>query len=205
VLDSRCLIVTHNMLRCFQFLLIVSATAFSWLAMQVVHEFGHVIHAWVSGGTVDRVHLQPVDISRTDLVRNPHPLFVAWGGAIWGCVLPLCLFGLVRWLRPAHAYLPAFFAGFCLIANGAYLAVGSWSGVGDAGDLLRHGTPRWLLVAFGLPACGLGFYLWHGLGPSFGLGAARGQVDRRAAWGVTFALIVLLLVELLAGGPAIRG
>ena len=195
----------NNMHRCFQFLFIFSTLAFSWLAMQVVHEFGHVIHAWASGASVDRVYLYPSDISRTDLARNPHSLFVAGGGAIWGCLLPLGLFGLVRWLRPAQAYLPAFFAGFCLIANGAYLAAGSWAAVGDAGDLIRHGSPQWLLVAVGLPACGLGFYLWHGLGPSFGLGAARGQVDRRAACGVTFALGALVLVELLVGGPAGKG
>lgn len=117
--------LADDMHRAFQVLLILSTLGFSWLAMQVVHEFGHVIHAWASGGAVVRVYLHPLDISRTDLARNPHPLFVAWGGAIWGCVLPLGLFGLVRWRWPAQAYLPAFFAGFCLIANGAYLAAGS--------------------------------------------------------------------------------
>ena len=198
-------IAANKLQRCFQCLLIFSTLAFSWLAMQAVHELGHVIHAWTSGAPVDRVFLHPLGISRTDLVRNPHPLFVAWGGAIWGCVLPLVLFGLVRWLRPAKAYLPAFFAGFWLSANGAYLAAGSWAGVGDAGDLIRHGSPRWLLIAIGLLATGAGFFLWHGLGPSFGLGSAHGQVDRRAAWGVTFALVVLVLVELLAGGPAVKG
>ena len=163
--------------------------------MQVVHEFGHVLHAWASGGAVARVHLNPLDISRTDLARNPHPLVVAWGGAIWGCVLPLGGFWLVRTVAPRHAYLATFLAGFCLLTNGAYLAVGSFNGVGDAGDLMRIGSPRWLLILFGLPACGLGLYLWNGLGPSFGLGVANGQVDRRAALGVTFALVILVLME----------
>ncbi len=191
--------------RLIQCLFVFSTLALSWLAVQVVHEFGHVLHSWASNGVVKRVYLHPLDISRTDLARNPHPLFVAWGGAIWGCVLPLVLFGLVRWLRPALAYLPAFFAGFCLIANGSYLAAGSWAAVGDAGDLIRLGSPRWLVLALGLPACGLGFFLWHGLGPSFGLGPVHGQVDRRAACGVTFALIVLVLIELLTSGGAVRG
>lgn len=193
------------MQRCIQLVLISSTLALSWLAMQIVHEFGHVLHARASGGAVARLYLHPLDISRTDLAGNPHQLFAAWGGPIWGCVLPLSLFGIARWLWPAQAYLPAFFAGFCLIANGAYLAAGSWAGAGDAGDLVRHGSPRWLLIAIGLPACGLGFYLWHGLGPSFGLGPARGQVDRRAAVGVIFALAALVLVELLACGPTLKG
>jgi hypothetical protein len=184
------------MQRCFRLLLILSTLAFSWLAMQVVHEFGHVFHAWASGGGVAKVYLHPLDISRTDVSRNPRPLFVAWGGVIWGGVLPLGLFGFIRWLRPAQAYLPGFFAGFCLIANGAYLAAGSWSGAGDAGDLIRHGSPRWVLVALGVPACGLGFYLWHGLGRYFGFGPANGNVDRRAAIGVAIALVTLVLIEL---------
>ena len=36
----------------------------------------------------------------------------------------LLLFGVARVLRWRYGYLPAFFAGFCLIANGAYLGAG---------------------------------------------------------------------------------
>jgi hypothetical protein len=57
------------------------------------------------------------------------------------------------------------FAGFCLIANGVYLGVGWIDNAGDAGDLLRRGTPVWVLVGFGLLASGGGLYLWHRLGP----------------------------------------
>jgi hypothetical protein len=53
-----------------------------------------------------------------------------------------------RLIRSRYSYLPRFFAGFCLIANGIYLGVGSFSGVGDAGDLLRYGAPRGTLIAF---------------------------------------------------------
>ena len=50
----------------------------------------------------------------------------------------------------------------------------------DAGDLLRYGAPRWSLIAFGLACVPCGLYLWHGLGPHYGLGEAKGRVDRRA-------------------------
>src|SRR5262249_25255242 len=113
------------MTRLFQVLLIVSTILFSWLAMMAVHECGHVLHAWLSGGTVQQVVLHPLDISRTDVWPNPYPLFVAWGGAIWGCVIPLLVLAGVRGLRWPYWYLAAFFAGFCLIANGAYLGAGS--------------------------------------------------------------------------------
>lgn len=76
-----------------------------------------------------------------------------------------------------------------------YLGIGGFTGVGDAGDLLRYGAPRWTLVAFGLAAVPLGLFLWNGLGPYFGLGAAKGRVSRRAALGS----LVVVVVEMVAG------
>jgi hypothetical protein len=189
----------HN-LRAFGFwqvLLLVSLAGFSWLAMMVVHEFGHVLHAWLSGGTVERVVLHPLAISRTDVHPNPHPLVVAWGGVIWGCVLPVCLWAVVRFVAPRHAYLAAAFAGFCLIANGAYLGAGAVFPDGDDGGvMLAHGAARWQLFAFAIPAVAAGLWLWNGLGPRFGFGNA-GQVDRKAAIGVAAALVLLVFTELL--------
>src|SRR5437899_1075551 len=68
--------------RAIQLLLIASTLAVSWLGMMVVHEFGHVLFAWLSGGTVARVVLSPLEFSRTDLEKNQHPLFVAWGARL---------------------------------------------------------------------------------------------------------------------------
>ncbi len=183
--------------RSAQAVLVGSTLLFSWLAMQAVHESGHVLHALFSGGAVEKVVLHPLDISRTDVRPNPRPLFVAWGGAVWGCVIPLVVLGVSRVVGWRYWYLPAFFAGFCLIANGAYLGAGSFIGAGDAGDLLRHGAPQWSLVLFGLIMSALGLRLWHGLGPYFGLGPARGRVDRRAAVAMTVLLAFLFLAELL--------
>jgi hypothetical protein len=180
--------------------LIISTLILSWPAMMVVHEFGHVLHAWMSGGKVSQVLLHPLTFSRTDLSINPHPLFVAWGGALWGCIFPLSLLLLARITRWKSWYLPAFFSGFCLIANGAYLGVGWLIQAGDAGDLLRQGASPWQLILFGLPAFALGLWLWNGLGPHFGLGPFKRRIDRRAAVVVAFALGSLVLVELLAAG-----
>ena len=72
--------------------------------MMAVHEFGHVLHAWASGGVVAQVSLPLLSFSKTDLSQNPHPLFVAWGGAIWGCIIPLILLVGARFLWPAESY-----------------------------------------------------------------------------------------------------
>ena len=47
------------MKRAAQILLIVTFIAFSWLAMQVVHEVGHVLVARLTGGEVLKVALHP--------------------------------------------------------------------------------------------------------------------------------------------------
>jgi hypothetical protein len=178
--------------RFFRALLITSLVTFSWFGMMAVHELGHVLHAWVSGGTVVRVVLHPAQFSRTDVSPNPRPLMVAWGGAIWGCVIPLLVWAMARHVAPKHMHLAVFFAGFCLIANGAYLAAGAFVLAGDAGDLLAHGAARWQLVCFGVVATAAGLYLWNGLGPQFGWGLSARPVDRKAA--VLIALVVSLLL-----------
>jgi Peptidase M50B-like len=183
-----------------QSILILSTVIGSWLGMQAVHELGHVLGAWCTGGKIARVVLHPLTISRTELAYNPHPLWVAWAGPVGGVVLPLALWALLLLPRWRHAYLLRFFAGFCLIANGAYIGIGAFDGIGDAGDMRRHGSPVWLLVLFGAVTLPAGLRLWHGQGSHFGLGPAHGQVSARAAYGTLFCSVLLVLVEFLYGG-----
>src|SRR2546421_10188508 len=98
--------------RLFQILLISSFLCFSWLAFMVIHEFGHVLSARLTGGSVALVVLHPLQISWTTLARNPHPCLVAWGGAIFGSVLPLAFLLIARLTRLPGHYLFQFFAGF---------------------------------------------------------------------------------------------
>src|SRR5258707_10264948 len=120
------------MKRVHQVVLIVSAVLLSWLGMMIVHEFGHVVGAWLTGGTVAKVVLHPLTISRTDLSYNPQPLIVVWAGPVLGVWLPLAAWGGAVLLRLPGRYLLRFFAGFCLIANGAYIGVGELDRIGDA-------------------------------------------------------------------------
>jgi hypothetical protein len=178
-----------------QAVLILAILLGSWLGMQIVHEFGHVLGGWLTGGQVARVVLYPLTISRTDWATNPHPLIVAWSGPMLGVLLPLAGWLLLRHRR--GAYLIRFFAGFCCIANGAYIAGGSLDRLGDAGDLLRHGSPISLLWLFGLTTILLGLWLWHRQGQHFGLGPARGKVSVRAAYGTLVAVVMVMILEFL--------
>jgi hypothetical protein len=156
-----------------QLVLVVSFIAFSWLAMQVVHETGHVIVARMTGGEVTKVALHPLIISRTDVAENPHPLAVVWGGPLLGCLIPLSMFGLAAALRAPGVYLFRFFAGFCLVANGVYIGLGPFL------------------------ATSLGLYLWHREGRNFGLGAGNGVVNPRAALVSLGLFLTVTIAELV--------
>jgi hypothetical protein len=147
----------------------------AWLGMQAVHEAGHMVAAWLTHGAVTSVDFPLLGISRTDVRPNPYPLVVAWAGPIVGAIVPLALMWGFRWgvrtsgdaTSSARSRsrlligLAGFFAGFCLIANGAYIGLGSFERIGDAGDLLRHGASLWQLIAFGVAAISAGLFVWH--------------------------------------------
>ena len=183
-----------------QTILIGSTVLGSWLGMQVVHECGHVLGAWLTGGQVGRVVLHPLTISRTDVVENPCPLLVVWAGPVVGVAIPLLLWAIAAVARLSVTFLFRFFAGFCLIANGLYIGIGSFDRVGDCGEMLRHGSAMWHLWIFGAVTTPAGLFMWHRQGSRFGLGAAKGQVSRNAAWGSLLACAALLVLGFAVGG-----
>lgn len=188
------------MQRFHQVLLIGSFLPLCWFGMMAVHELGHVLAAVATGGTVERVLLHPLTISRTDVFPNPAPLTVAWAGPVIGVLAPLALLVAARTVQWSRTYLVRFFAGFSLIANGGYLGAGSFAGspnASDPGVMLAQGSPLWWLWLFAAVTCPLGLYLWNGLGPHFGLGIAKGKVDRRVGYACAGLLVAVLLAESL--------
>lgn len=184
-----------------QLVLLVSTALLAWLWMQVIHEAGHALFGWWTGGDVRRVVLHPLTISRTDLAANPHPLLVCWAGPVFGCIVPVLVWWIARATKWSAEFWLRFFAGFCLIANGAYLAVGSFDGIGDASDLLRHGSPLWTLWLFGAATIPAGLRLWHGLGKCFGLGPQTVLPHWPAALTVTGLLLLTAATEVILNGP----
>lgn len=153
----------HVAVRCF--VAAVLAVAASWYLMMLAHEFGHALGAWATGGGVKRVVVPLVGFSRTDVEPNPRPLIVAWAGPVVGVILPLGMWGVVRAAgrgRSLSGGFAAFLAGFCLVANGAYLLGGAIMPVGDVVEMVRHGSARWVVGDVGGVLLGTGLWVWHG-------------------------------------------
>jgi hypothetical protein len=186
--------------RVHQAVLIGSTVVASWLGMQAIHESGHVLLAWLTGARVARVVLHPLTISRTDLAHNPRPLLVVWGGPVVGVAVPLLLWAVATVSRLPGAFVLRFFAGFCLLANGLYIGLGSFDRVGDCGEMLRHGSELWQLWLFGAATAPAGLWLWHRQGPHFGLGPSGKPVSRGVAYGSLGVCLALLTLGLVVGG-----
>lgn len=165
--------------------------------MMAVHELGHVVGAILSGGTVERVVLHPLTISRTDVSPNPNPLVVVWLGPIVGCVLPLLAAMLVPRRLEFEKQTMMFFAGFCLLANGCYIALGSLDRVGDCGEMLQHGSPLWSLILFGVTAIAAGLLLWHRIGSVKNFLADPSLVNRSVATTLLVSLGIVLAIEFI--------
>ncbi len=124
--------------------------------MQWTHELGHILAGLASGAKIDRVILDPRTFSMTEFHSTPHPLIAAWGGPVLGSIIgagiPLLL---MRWVRGFQFSLHIV-AAFVLFANGLYIGLGAVYPVGDAQSLIMFGSPRWLLIGFGVVCLILG-------------------------------------------------
>ena len=79
---------------------------------------------------------------------------------MWGSVIETAVwafFSVARW--PGRTLLQCF-AGFFLIANGVYVGAGWTMRAGGAADLVRYGTPIWVLITFGVVATCGGVVMW---------------------------------------------
>ncbi len=180
-------------------ILIASTILGSWLGMQAVHELGHVLGAWLTGGTVKQVVLHPLTISQTDVSPNPAPLIVVWAGPIIGALLPLAIWLALMAAKMPGSFVLRFFAGACLVTNGLYISLGSFGRVGDCGEMLRHGSELWHLWLFGLVTVPAGVWLWHGQGAQFGLATSARPVSPVVAWMVLGIVLVIVVTELATG------
>jgi hypothetical protein len=170
----------------------VCAALVAWYLMMLVHELGHVLGALVTGGRIAGVVWHPLEFSRTDLSQNPHPLPVVIAGPLLGSALPIVLWLASRVKWQDVAVLLRGFAGFCLVANGAYLASAIVMPVGDTQDLVRLGAPAWLVALPGVALLGFGLALWNGVGAQ-----VRSLVTPRSTITMGLSLLAVLVAMLV--------
>lgn len=131
-----------------------------WWLMMAIHELGHVLGSLLSGATVEAVVLWPWSISETVRSGSHTPLVDTWAGPIFDMIMPALIWITCRRLPSLAAWVGGW-AGFCLVANGVYLAAGWIESAGDAADLVHLGMPVWSLVTVGTTSVSLGLWCWH--------------------------------------------
>lgn len=135
----------------------------SFIAMEAVHEFGHVFHAWLTGTQVVDVSIPLLGFSATRVGAGNYETFIVAGGPTWGVAIPVLACGLAYFFAQNVPEPLKFFAGFCLIANGLYLALGCGLPATDAGKLVRMRFSIITLVGLGIFATAAGLLIWHRL------------------------------------------
>ncbi|MBO6739878.1 MAG: M50 family metallopeptidase [Phycisphaerales bacterium] len=140
----------HSQSRTIYILSVLTVLAFSWLYMQWTHELGHILTGIATGAELDRVILNPFRFSMTQFASNPRPHLTTWGGPVLGVLIgagvPILLSTHMKSVRASLLIV----AAFVMIANGLYIGLGAFHPIADTSDLVRHGSPRWVLGVFGL-------------------------------------------------------
>lgn len=133
-----------------QLLTVLGSYAFAYCTAAALHELGHALAAWLSGGKVQAMRIDPFGGSFVQVVPDSHPILTHSAGFILG---PLASLAIVRrrdqlpaWLAPAAIAL----CTIGLLSCAFYLLVGAALDVGDVRALARLGVPRFALVASGL-------------------------------------------------------
>ncbi len=184
--------------RVSQVVLVVCTLGTSWLGMQAVHELGHLVGAWMSQATVERVVLHPLTISRmmSDITHSHFwlsGLDQSWvrdsvhsvAGQLLGKLVQCVSAALLRRVLPR---------GQWLLHRSRI--IGSCRGLRRDASV-RQSTLDAVVVGSTMAPAGL--WLWNGQSPYFGWGGDLGKIDPRAVRVSVIAFVSLIVLGLLIG------
>ena len=138
---------------------LIPMAAFTWLSSMFVHEMGHVLSGWLSGGEFRYIDVYPFHFSTTILQPNPHPALVTWSGLLLGWGVPLLTIPLWKAQRASVGAILQSWSAYCWLAFGAYLALAAGESLSDTGQLLTEGWPVALLVGMGAMVAIIGYLI----------------------------------------------
>lgn len=133
-------------------LLLFGSTAIGYNVAAVLHELGHAIAMWVTGGQVERITLNPFSWSYTYYASTPtHPIFTSLAGVILGTVFAVLLLVMAGLLRNQYLLLLLVITNVVAGAqNGLYTLVDSLVlGGGDATNLIELGVSKFVMIGIG--------------------------------------------------------
>ncbi len=121
-------------------LFLFGSSSFAWVVIVTLHELGHAIAMWVTGGKVSRIEITPLSWSYTYYGTSPkYPLFTTASGAGIGILLAM-IFLVLTWKLSSLYAAPFYFvgAGAFLQNGGYYMSDLLLHTGGDASSLVAH-------------------------------------------------------------------
>ena len=118
-----------------------------------LHELGHALGYWLSGGTVNAIVMEAPLPAGHVWGSSSSRFMPVWGGIAFGALITPVPLLTARCLsrRSPVRFAAMMVAAFCLAHNGMYLFVGSILPFADASNMISLGAPRWLLFLLSIP------------------------------------------------------
>ena len=138
---------------CKTILLLFGSFAIGYNVAVALHELGHAVAMWVTGGQVERITLNPFSTSYTHYAsKSIYPIFTSVAGLAFGTIFAVLLLVMAGLLRKQYLVLlllvTTIVAG---IQNGLYAIVDSLvSGGGDATYLIELGVSQSVIIGIGV-------------------------------------------------------
>ena len=157
-----------------QSLLFFGSFVFGHTAQRAIHELGHAVATWITGGEVYGIELHPFLPGRCSHSATAYPGLTTWGGVGLSMLIGASLVALL-WKRRGPRLAPVFALGvFSLIGSGSYFVVGLFFRFGDPWYLVDHLgaspvlalVPGLFFVCVGVVICSMLLGSVFGIGPS---------------------------------------
>ena len=127
-------------------LLLLGSFAIAYILAEFLHELGHALSAWTTGGTVFGIYVHPFNWSYCSFTCD-YPIYRSASGAGFSSIIAIMFFSvIIRW--PKMWLLPLLLAGpITLINNGDYLLIDVlFKTGGDSCSLIGMGIPLWSIL-----------------------------------------------------------